>query len=211
MSTGSPDSGPKVVEKCPMKEEARSLIFWRKPVRSGIVLAVLLAFQFSFVYLSAISVVAYAGLLLFASTNFYRLYYQYIAKSESKLIKEYIEREISLPEDRIADVSLRLTDMLNRWIAQAREIFLLTNIAASVKFGVLLYLMTYVGARFNFLTLCILGTVLVFSVPKFYESYQREIDHAWDIVREKLDKVVSLMNSQLNKVPGLGSRKQKAQ
>ncbi|GAA34055.2 reticulon-1 [Clonorchis sinensis] len=200
---------------CPMKERVRSLIYWQDPIHSAAVLAVLLAAQFGFLYLSAISFVAYTGFFLLLSVNLCRLYYHYIAKTESQFIKDYLERDVSLPKDQMADVARRLTDHANEVIMQARDVFLLTNIGASVKFGVLLYLMTYVGARFNLLTLCITGTVLAFFLPKFYKTYQDEIDRALSVFKEKLEKVITQchdkINSKLDKIPILGSRKHKEQ
>lgn len=49
------------------------------------------------------------------------------------LRREFLEREISIPEDRLVDISRRLTDMLNRQLLFTRDIFLLTNFGASVK------------------------------------------------------------------------------
>lgn len=194
-----------------MKERVRSLIYWQDPIRSAAVLAVLLTAQIAFLYLSAISFVAYTGFFLLLSVNICRLYYHYIAKTESQFIKDYLERDVTLPKDQMADVARRLTDHANEVIVQARDVFLLTNIGASVKFGVLLYLMTYIGARFNLLTLCISGTVLAFFLPKFYKTYQAEIDRALNAFKEKLEKVVTQINAKLDKIPILGSRKQKEQ
>ncbi|KAA3672292.1 uncharacterized protein DEA37_0005032, partial [Paragonimus westermani] len=171
--------------------EVKSLVYWHKPLHSAVVLIVLLAIQFSFLCFSAISIVAYSGFLLLVSVNLCRLYYHYIAKTENKLIRDYLERDIALPKERIADATRRLTDHANDFLVQARDIFLLTNVGVSLKFGVLLYVLTYVGAFFNFLTLCIVATLLVFFVPKFYESYQSEIDRLCKTTKEMTNKVMS--------------------
>ncbi|CAH8668843.1 unnamed protein product [Dicrocoelium dendriticum] len=194
-----------------MRTEIKSLLYWRNPLRSAAVLAALLLVEICFACLSAISILAYAGFILIVAVNLMRLYYYYVAKTDSPLIKEYLERDISLPKDRISDVAHRLADQAEKLFIQAREIFLLTNFGASVKFGLLLYLMTYVGAHFNFLTLCIIGTLLAFSVPKFYESYQSEIDRFLKTVKDKSERTLSRINAQLDKLPVLGSRKAKSQ
>ncbi|KAF6778012.1 hypothetical protein AHF37_02308 [Paragonimus kellicotti] len=196
---------------CPMKTEIKSLVYWHKPLHSAAVLIALLAVQFSFLCFSAISIVAYFGFLLLVSVNLCRLYYHYIAKTESEFVKDYLERDIVLPKERIADATRRLTDHANDFLVQARDIFLLTNVGASLKFGVLLYVLTYVGACFNFLTLCIVATLLAFFIPKFYESYQSEIDRLCKATKDMTNKVMSQISAQLDKLPVLGSRKQKAQ
>ncbi|OON19257.1 hypothetical protein X801_04878 [Opisthorchis viverrini] len=129
----SPDPHTKFDAMPPRETAVRSLIYWQDPIHSAAVLAVLLAAQFGFLYLSAISFVAYTGFFLLLSINLCRLYYHYIAKTESQFIKEYLERDVSLPKDQMADVARRLTDHANEVIVQARDVFLLTNIGASVK------------------------------------------------------------------------------
>ncbi|RTG87500.1 uncharacterized protein DC041_0000624, partial [Schistosoma bovis] len=47
--------------------------------------------------------------------------------------REYLEREITVPQDRAEKVSRRLTEVLNKGLTRTREIFLLTDPAASVK------------------------------------------------------------------------------
>ncbi|KAA0196412.1 Reticulon protein [Fasciolopsis buskii] len=169
-------------EKCPVKEEVRSLIYWRHPIRSAIVLVSLLVVEISFLCLSAISLLAYAGILLLIIINGLRLYYQHIAKTENKMFKQLLF---------------------------TRDIFLLTNFGASVKFGIVLYLMTYVGARFNFLTICIIATLVAFIVPKFYECYQSEIDRGLELIRKKANVACTKIGDQLNKLPVFGTKKEK--
>nr|CAH8829510.1 unnamed protein product [Trichobilharzia regenti] len=178
-------------KNCPMAEKVRSIIYWRKPIVTGAVLAVLLTVEFSFMCLSAISFVAYIGLALLVSVNLMRLYYQFIAKTEQNFIREYLEREITVPEEKAVNVARRLSEVVNKGIVRTREIFLLTDPGASIKFAVLLYLLTYIGAQFNFLTLCVLFTIGIFCVPKFYERYQPEIDKMMELAKSKLAVVSS--------------------
>ncbi|CAH8831921.1 unnamed protein product [Trichobilharzia szidati] len=200
---------------CPMAEKAlmelRSIIYWRKPIITGVVLAVLLTVEFSFMCLSAISFVAYIGLALLVAVNLMRLYYQFIAKTEQNFIREYLEREITVPEEKAVNVARRLSEVMNKGIVRTRQIFLLTDPGASIKFAVILYLLTYIGAQFNFLTLCVLFTFGIFCVPKFYERYQPEIDKMMELAKSKLDVVSSQIKTQIEKLPIIGGRKQKTQ
>ncbi|CAH8445081.1 unnamed protein product [Schistosoma haematobium] len=176
---------------CPISEKVRSIVYWRQPIVTGVILTLLLIVEFSFMCLSAISFIAYIGLALLVSVNLLRMYYHFVAKTENNFVREYLEREITVPQDKAEKVSRRLTEVLNKGLTRTREIFLLTDPAASVKFAVLLYLLTYIGAQFNFLTLCILFTFGVFCVPKFYERYQPEIDKMIELAKSKVDMVSS--------------------
>ncbi|MBN3319663.1 RTN3 protein, partial [Atractosteus spatula] len=67
-----------------------------------------------------------------------------------------------------------------------------------------MWLMTYVGAVFNGITLLIMADILVFSVPVFYEKYQSQIDHYVGIVRDQVKATVSKVQEKL---PGAAKRK----
>ncbi|CAH8488634.1 unnamed protein product [Schistosoma rodhaini] len=190
---------------CPMAEKVRSIVYWRQPIVTGVILTLLLIVEFSFMCLSAISFIAYIGLALLVSVNLLRMYYHFVAKTENNFVSEYLEREITVPQDKAEKVSRRLTEVLNKGLIRTREIFLLTDPAASVKFAVLLYLLTYIGAQFNFLTLCILFTFGVFCVPKFYERYQPEIDKMIELAKSKIHMVSSQVKTHLEKLPIIGS------
>ncbi|CAH8443379.1 unnamed protein product [Schistosoma guineensis] len=213
---------------CPISEKVRSIVYWRQPIVTGVILTLLLIVEFSFMCLSAISFIAYIGLALLVSVNLLRMYYHFVAKTENNFVRcfvslkcrEYLEREITVPQDKAEKVSRRLTEVLNKGLTRTREIFLLTDPAASVKciffvyfqFAVLLYLLTYIGAQFNFLTLCILFTFGVFCVPKFYERYQPEIDKMIELAKSKVDMVSSQVKTHLEKLPIIGGgRKEKTQ
>ncbi|CAH8445546.1 unnamed protein product [Schistosoma curassoni] len=197
---------------CPISEKVRSIVYWRQPIVTGVILTFLLIVEFSFMCLSAISFIAYIGLALLVSVNLLRMYYHFVAKTENNFVREYLEREITVPQDKAEKVSRRLTEVLNKGLTRTREIFLLTDPAASVKFAVLLYLLTYIGAQFNFLTLCILFTFGVFCVPKFYERYQPEIDKMIELAKSKVDMVSSQVKTHLEKLPIIGGgRKEKTQ
>ncbi|CAH8458162.1 unnamed protein product [Schistosoma turkestanicum] len=215
LADGVPPGKTVCSDGCPMSEKVRSIIYWRQPVVTGIILAILLIVEFSFMCLSAISFIAYIGLALLVSVNLLRMYYHFVAKTENNFVREYLEREITVPQDKAEKVSRRLTEALNKGIIRTREIFLLTDPAASVKFAVLLYLLTYIGAQFNFLTLCILFTFGLFCVPKFYERYQPEIDKMIELAKSKIDMVSSQVKTHLEKIPfiggGGGGRKDKTQ
>ncbi|KAH8854389.1 Reticulon-4 isoform 2 [Schistosoma japonicum] len=213
LSNGVTSGKMSCADSCPMAEKVRSIIYWRHPIITGVILTLLLIVEFSFMCLSAISFIAYIGLSLLVSVNLVRMYYHFVAKTENNFVREYLEREITVPQDKAEKVSRRLTEVINKGLVRTREIFLLTDPAASIKFAVLLYLLTYIGAQFNFLTLCILFTFGIFCVPKFYERYQPEIDKILELAKSKIDMVVSQVKSQIEKLPiiGGGGRKEKAQ
>ena len=55
------------------------------------------------------------------------------------------------------------------------------------KFAVAMYLLTYVGAIMNGLTILTLAWVAVFSAPRVYRDNQKQIDEAVLPLKTKLD------------------------
>jgi len=67
----------------------------------------------------------------------------------------------------------------------------------SVKFGCLLWCLTYLGSWFNGLTLVILAVVALFSLPKVYEQNQTQIDQYVGLVRSQVNDVMSKVKAAL--------------
>ncbi|TRY95572.1 hypothetical protein DNTS_001645 [Danionella cerebrum] len=62
-----------------------------------------------------------------------------------------------------------------------------------------MWLLTYVGALFNGLTLLIMVVVSMFSMPIVYEKYQAQIDQYMDLIRTQVNSVVAKVQE---KIPG---------
>merc|ERR1712025_1252964 len=65
------------------------------------------------------------------------------------------------------------------------DLVLVENYVESIKFGVLLYLLTFVGAIFNTLTLVILGWIGAFLFPTIYDQNQDMFD---DLAAQLVEK-----------------------
>ena len=66
----------------------------------------------------------------------------------------------------------------------------------TIKFGLSLWLLTYIGAWFNALTLVILAWVAFFTLPKLYVNNQAQVD-------EVVEKVMAQVNEVKAKVVAL--------
>ncbi|KAJ8281800.1 hypothetical protein COCON_G00043190 [Conger conger] len=60
-----------------------------------------------------------------------------------------------------------------------------------------MWLMTYVGAVFNGITILILADILLFTVPLVYEKNKKQIDHYIDIARKQINTIVSKIQEKL--------------
>lgn len=71
--------------------------------------------------------------------------------------REYLEFDITLSQERVQQVTTTAVAHVNAALTELRRLFLVEDLVDSIKFGVLLYCLTYVGAIFNGMTLIILG------------------------------------------------------
>ncbi|MEQ2275310.1 hypothetical protein XENORESO_001724 [Xenotaenia resolanae] len=86
--------------------------------------------------------------------------------------RQYLDQEVALSDDTVHKYSDVVLEKLNKTIEELRRLFLVEDLVDSIKFAVLMWILTYVGALFNGLTLLILGLIGAFSCPIIYEKHQ---------------------------------------
>ena len=97
--------------------------------------------------------------------------------------------DLSIPPEKVADITGFLVDVINPSIMELRRLFLLESIFDTVKFVLCLWGLTYIGSwfvinissrsnwlstnlRFNMMTLIILTWVGFFTLPLVYKNNQ---------------------------------------
>ncbi|XP_056089123.1 reticulon-1a isoform X1 [Rhinichthys klamathensis goyatoka] len=179
------------------------LLHWRDLKQSGLVFGSVLLLLFSLTQFSVVSVIAYLALAVLSATVSFRIYksvLQAVQKTdEGHPFKAYLEVEIALSADQISKYVDKTQLYINTTMKELRRLFLVQDLVDSIKFAVLMWLLTYVGALFNGLTLLILAVVSMFSVPVVYEKYQTQIDQYLGLVRTQVN---SIMGKIREKVPG---------
>uniref|UniRef100_A0AAR5PYR5 Reticulon-like protein n=3 Tax=Dendroctonus ponderosae TaxID=77166 RepID=A0AAR5PYR5_DENPD len=184
-----------------MNPKVECLIYWRDPKKSvpvfGGVLLVLLALT----YVSLISVVAYASLLALTGTVAFRIYkniIQAVQKTgDGHPFKEYLDMDVSLSPQKAQEVSQIAVAHINAAISELRRLFLVEDLVDSFKFGVFLWVLTYLGSWFNGMTLVIIAWVTLFTLPKVYEANQVQIDTNLEIVRIKIAEITTKVKAAI--------------
>ncbi|XP_072246589.1 reticulon-3-like isoform X2 [Leuresthes tenuis] len=180
------------------------LLYWRDVKTTGVVFGAALLLLLSLTMCSIVSVCSYIGLALLSVTICFRIYkgiLQAIQKSdEGHPFKQYLDQEVALSEDMVHKYSDLILAKLNKIIGELRRLFLVEDLVDSIKFAVLMWILTYVGALFNGLTLIILGLIGVFCCPIVYEKHQAQIDHYVGLVNNQVKDVVGKIQA---KVPGM--------
>lgn len=138
-----------------------SLIYWRDVKKSGIVFGAGLAVLLAVSVCSVISVVAYTSLLTLIAAISFRIYknvLQAVQKTpEGHPFQEYLNVELALPQEKVQECAAVAVAHVNALVAELRRLFLVEDLIDSIKFGALLWGLTYLGSWFNGITLVILG------------------------------------------------------
>lgn len=80
---------------------------------------------------------------------------------------------------------------VNAVLRKLRSVFLVEDIIDSLKFLILFWCLTYIGAWFNGLTLVILAYLSAFSLPIVYEMHKAQIDQAVGQVWGQVQEVIA--------------------
>lgn len=185
------------------REKAMELLYWRDVKQTGLVFSSVLLLLFSLTQFSVVSVVAYLALAALSATISFRVYksvLQAVQKTdEGHPFKSYLEVEMSLSHDQMQRYAEKTQFYINSTLKELRRLFLVQDLVDSLKFAVLMWLLTYVGALFNGLTLMIMAVVSMFSMPVVYEKYQAQIDQYLGLIRTQVNQVVGKIQE---KIPG---------
>ncbi|XP_049696330.1 reticulon-1 isoform X3 [Helicoverpa armigera] len=139
--------------------EVESLIYWRSAAHSGAALGAGLALLVALACCSVVSVLAYASLLALSAAVAFRIY---------KNVLQAVQKTND---------------------GHPFKLFLVEDLVDSLKFGVLLWCLTYVGACFNGITLIILGWIALFTLPKAYEMNKAQVDANLELARAKINDI----------------------
>ncbi|XP_048391548.1 reticulon-4-like isoform X2 [Stegostoma tigrinum] len=188
----------------PDKKSVVDLIYWRDIKKTGLVFGASLFLLLSMTIFSIVSVIAYLALALLSVTISFRIYrgiLQAVQKSdEGHPFKACLETDIAVSDELVRKYSDVGLSHINHVITELRRLFLVEDLVDSLKFSVLMWLLTYVGALFNGLSLLIIALVAVFSIPVVYERHQAQIDHYIGIASKQIRDITAKIQT---KIPGL--------
>ncbi|KAJ7996394.1 hypothetical protein DPEC_G00236630 [Dallia pectoralis] len=192
-------------KECPYS--VMELVYWRDPKKSAVAFGMSLLVLLSLATFSVISVVSYLLLALLCVTITFRIYksvLQAVQKSEDgHPFKALMEKDLTVkPENFRKFVDMTLA-YLNHAVKQARHLLLVEDLVDSLKLAGFMWLMTYVGAVFNGITILILADVVFFSTPLVYEKNKAQIDKYVDLIRTRVEVTVAKLQ---DKLPGAVKR-----
>ncbi|XP_075719137.1 reticulon-4 isoform X2 [Rhinoderma darwinii] len=186
------------------KNSVADLLYWRDIKKSGAVFGAILFLLLSLTVFSIVSVTAYIALALLSVSISFRIYkgvLQAIQKSDDgHPFKACLDSNFAVSEDLVQKYCNVALSHVNCTIKELRRLFLVEDLVDSLKFAVLMWVFTYIGALFNGLTLLILALISLFSIPVIYERHQTQVDHYLSLINKNVKNTSDLI---LSKIPGL--------
>ncbi|XP_038412268.1 reticulon-3-like isoform X1 [Canis lupus familiaris] len=141
------------------------------------------------------------------SFRLYKSVIQGIQKSEEgHPFKAYLDVDIAVSSEAFHNHVNAAMVHINRALKLIIRLFLVEDLVDSLKLNVFVWLMTYVGAVFNGITLLILAELLIFSVPIDCEKYKTQIDHYVGIAHDQTKSIVEKIQAKL---PGIEKKKRR--
>ncbi|KAH9507209.1 Reticulon-4 [Bulinus truncatus] len=179
----------------------KDLIYWRDVKKTGVVFGTLLLILVSLAVFSVLSVIAYLSLAILTVTFSFVVYKKIMGavqkSNEGHPFKPFLEMDISLSESKLKSVIQSVLKNVNCLTQELRRLFLIEDLVDSIKFGLLLWVLTYIGSWFSGMFLIILDVVLIFTVPKVYEKYQVQIDNYVGLAKAQVNNVINVIQSKL--------------
>ncbi|XP_072031168.1 reticulon-1-A-like isoform X2 [Amphiura filiformis] len=177
------------------------LLYWRDVKKSGVVFGGILFVLIALSLCSFISVVAYLLLAAMTVTISFRVYksvMQAVQKTgDGNPFKAYLDMDLTLNKDQVECYSSKAVEKINAHLRCLRHLLLVEDLVDSIKFAVVLWLLTYVGAWFNGLTLIILAFISLFSFPIVYEKYQTQIDEAVGKAQTQINEKMTTIKTKI--------------
>ncbi|XP_026025387.1 reticulon-3-B-like isoform X2 [Astatotilapia calliptera] len=187
---------------------ASQLVHWREPKKSAAAFGLSLLVLLSLATLSVISVVSYLLLACLCVTITFRVYksvIQAVQKSDeghpfrALVFRSLLERDISVSSESVRQLADQFLIHLNWFSNQTRRLLLVEDLVDSLKLAAVTWVMTYVGAVFNGVTILILADIIFFTTPLIYQKKKAQIDRHVEAVRLKLEET---LQSLQDKLPG---------
>merc|ERR1719415_235139 len=113
----------------------------------------------------------------------------FLKKETANPIAKYTGMEVTVSEEKVNQIANNATNKLNASLLELRRLFLVENMLDSIKFGLSLWVLTYIGSWFNAMTLVLMSWVGLFTIPKVYLNNKAQIDPVLDKVKAQLSEI----------------------
>lgn len=187
-------------KRAPAQPVELSILRWSHPQLSGLVLLSGLVFLISLIKFSLISVLAHFALAVLMLGVGCRLYVHlmgFLKKPCSDPLDLVRDIEVTLPSEQVESLVSSAAENVNKLSTKTKNLILFENYIDTLKFSILLYIITFIGAVFNTLSLIILAWLGAFLFPTIYDQNQDKLDDLAAQLVEKYQGIDAKINSFL--------------
>jgi hypothetical protein len=179
-----PSQQTQPVRMRPVLNVLRDLCMWRNIRNSAVVFSTGLFAISALMYFSFITIIAYSSLaviMLAGGIVFGRqLLYTFQQKTGPHPFQRLMKREVIINPEYIHEQIDNILHPLNKSLTKMRNLYLADSFAETLKWGLFMYMLTYIGRWFNLMTLIMIGWIMAFSVPRLYTMFRPQIHLVWD-------------------------------
>ncbi|KAL2537338.1 Reticulon-like protein B11 [Forsythia ovata] len=109
---------------------------------------------------------------------------------------------LDISEESVVKASDEMRVWVNRALSIAHDIAIGGNLGLFIQVFLVLWVISYIGSFFSFLTLVYIGVLLSLSVPVLYDKYQMQIDEKLIIAHKIIQTQYQKIDEQiLRKIP----------
>ncbi|XP_057676831.1 reticulon-2b [Corythoichthys intestinalis] len=176
-----------------MAGKLMELVYWRSMSRTGLVFTGSVVCLASLFQLSAITVLSHICLGVMCLTFPMRFYYKLLELLRCNPglhpFQSYLDYDSSLTDKEMVMLVEEAVLLMAFAVTELKRLLFIENILDSLKFVLLLYMLTYVGVLTTGLTLIITAAIVLFSFPLFYKKQQvriRRVVRAYKAFEKKI-------------------------
>ncbi|XP_046876408.1 reticulon-2b isoform X1 [Hypomesus transpacificus] len=181
------------------------LVYWKNMGKTGVVFTGLVVGLASLFQLSALTVLSYLGLGILCVTFPLRFYYKLLEllrwnPEKEQPFQTYLDEDSSLTNEDTVVLVEKAVLLIAFALTELKRLLFIGSITDSVKFAVLLYLLSHVGILTNGLTLVIAGVICLFSFPLLYKKQQGRIKRLVRAVKGFLRRIKNMFKRMYRKI-----------
>merc|ERR1712038_956819 len=187
-------------KRAPAQPVELSILRWSHPQVSGLILVSGFVFLVSLLKFSLISVIAHfalAALMIGVGCRVYVHLMGFLKKPCSDPLDLVRDIEVTLPTEKVESFVSSAAENVNNFALKTKSLILFENYIETLKFAILLYIITFIGAVFNTLSLLILAWLGAFLFPTIYDQNKDQFDDMADKFMEKYRGIDAKIHSLL--------------
>eukprot|EP00091_Calanus_sinicus_P004526 TRINITY_DN14864_c0_g1_i1.p1 TRINITY_DN14864_c0_g1~~TRINITY_DN14864_c0_g1_i1.p1 ORF type:complete len:152 (-),score=43.39 TRINITY_DN14864_c0_g1_i1:95-550(-) len=121
------------------------------------------------------------------------------AEPSSDPLHKLYALDLTVKAECVENIIGTVVSSVNNGLSQLRSLFLFENLVESLKFGVAMYCITYIGSICNLLTIITFAWITLFTFPRLYTDNKEAIDSLVEKMFMQVEQLKSKVMSMVSK------------